>query len=115
MKLIWLALFVGLQLSTGCKTTEPSGKTIESSELDLSGYSELVVIAYGLSCPLCANNLDRQLAKVNGVERATIDLNTGAVILQLTEGHSVTPSQLRAAVDDAGFTLKEIQPRVSAE
>lgn len=83
--------------------------------MNLTPYSEVTLTAYGLSCPLCANNLDGQLLKVDGVQSADIDLQTGAVTVRLTKGHSVTPAQLANAVKNAGFTLKDIQPQAASK
>lgn len=71
-------------------------------------HNEVVLTVYGMSCPLCSNNLDGQFEKIEGVERVNIDLDTGAVTLNFSEGHSVTRQQLANAVKAAGFTLAEI-------
>ncbi len=37
----------------------------------------------GMACPFCATNLEGQLEKVKGIERITIDLGTGKVVMVL--------------------------------
>ena len=85
----------------------------ESSSIDLSSHQEVIITAYGLSCPLCANNLDGQLTKIDGVESAVIDLASGSIVIGLADKHSVKAKQLIEAVDNAGFTLKNIEPTQS--
>jgi copper chaperone CopZ len=115
MKIKWLYLSMVLIIATGCATTDQTVAKSQASGVNLTTQREVVLTAYGLSCPLCANNLDAQLAKVGGVEDASIDLSTGTVVVRLQEGHSVTHEQLAGAVDDAGFTLKDIQSNSSTQ
>jgi copper chaperone CopZ len=96
---------------SGCSTTEVKKRPGASSDLDLSSAREVVLTVHGLSCPLCSNNLDGQLKKVAGVESSSIDLKTGAVSVRLVEGHSVSHGDLASAVENAGFTLKKIEPK----
>ena len=94
-----------LFLAAGCATV-PEQK--DDASAPISG-STVVLTVYGMSCPLCSNNLDGQFEKIAGVERVHIDLDTGAVTLDLAEGHAVSREQLAAAVKAAGFTLAEVQ------
>lgn len=111
MKKMLYGMIVAAALASGCATTDrPAGAT-DFSDTDLSTSREVVLTVHGLSCPLCSNNLDGQLANVEGVEGASIDLKTGAVTVRLTEGHSVTSGDLAGAVKDAGFTLKAVVPK----
>ena len=57
----------------------------------------------GMSCPLCAHNIDLQLRKVAGVTDVVVDLGTGNVTAKLDR--SVPAAALEKAVADAGFTV----------
>lgn len=83
----------------------------EHGSESLQSYSGVVLVVHGLSCPLCAHNLDGQLLKIDGVEKATIDLQEGSVDVRFADGHSVTRKLLEKAVEDSGFTLKNIAPK----
>jgi copper chaperone CopZ len=111
MNKAWCRMILAVGVASGCATTDGPVATDQSSGRDLSASREVVLTVHGLSCPLCANNLDGQLANVDGVEGARIDLKTGAVTVRLAEGHSVTSSDLAGAVKNAGFTLKTIDPQ----
>lgn len=115
MNKTWYMMILAAAIASGCATTDAPVTAERFSGTDLSASREVLLTVFGLSCPLCSNNLDGQLAKVKGVEGATIDLKTGAVTVRLAEGHSVTSSDLAGAVKSAGFTLKEIKPQGSAE
>ncbi len=67
--------------------------------------------AEGLSCPLCAHNLEAQLKRVPGVARVTIDLSLGRAGVWFAAGREPTSAQLRKAVEDSGFTfIREERP-----
>ncbi|MEM9418697.1 MAG: heavy-metal-associated domain-containing protein [Planctomycetota bacterium] len=65
--------------------------------------------AKGMSCPLCASNIDRRMQKLDGVSWTKIDLGKGQVIVGLDED-TPTPSaeDLHQAVNDAGYTAGEV-------
>lgn len=101
-------LLVAIALTIG-PATHSFAFEKDLTSIDLSSHREVVLTAFGLSCPLCANNLDGQLTKIDGVESAVINLATGSVNVRLAKGHSVKAEQLVAAVDNSGFTLKKIE------
>lgn len=111
MKQTIAACMVVLGLCAGCASTPGHLAPSVSGNGGLSGHREVVLEVQGLSCPLCAHNLDGQLVKIEGVEEATIDLGSGTVAVQLAEGHTVSRERLAKAVHDAGFTLTEIRPQ----
>jgi copper chaperone CopZ len=96
-------------LGAGC-VGPPAVAPVASDGADaLAGRRSVVLDVKGLSCPLCSNNLDGQLRRIDGIERAVIDLQTGAVTVHLAEGHAVTRARLARAVADAGFTLHAVR------
>lgn len=98
-----------LGLFAGCAAVPSSGDAEDFSRVDLSSAREVTLTVHGLSCPLCASNLDGQLLRIAGVEGASLDLKTGAATVRLAEGHAVTAADLANAVANAGFTLKAIR------
>ena len=110
-----LAVILIACFSVGCTTMETPRQSAGSIDVDLSSSREVVLTVHGLSCPLCSNNLDGQLRRIEGVKEATIDLKTGEVSVRLGENHSVSSGDLAAAVENAGFTLKGIETRDAGE
>lgn len=69
--------------------------------------SSVTLAVNGLSCPLCASNVDKQLQDVAGVGDIKIDFATGQIDLTLTDPKPA-PFALTRAIDRAGFTLVKI-------
>jgi len=99
-----------LLLAAGCGTT----RTTEWGD-DPVPAGEAVLTVHGLSCPLCSNNLDGQLKRLEGVESVAIDLRTGEVAVTLGGHVPTTRRQLARAVEAAGFTLAGIEQAGNGE
>jgi copper chaperone CopZ len=67
----------------------------------------IVMTVHGMSCPLCATNVDKQLLRVRGVHSVEVDLSTGAVTMLVSEVSPPTDAQLMRAVEESGFTVAE--------
>jgi len=107
MKII-TCVVVLLLIGFGCATTPTASNTLPDKVFtDVAG---ITLTVYGMSCPLCANNLDGQLMRINGVESADIDLDTGAITVMFDGATDVTQEQIGRAVRDAGFTLRDVNP-----
>lgn len=62
---------------------------------------------YGMSCPLCATNIDKQLLRVEGVEHVAVDMSTGIVTLTVDPANPPSAEALEHAVVESGFTLAQ--------
>ena len=60
----------------------------------------------GLACPFCAYGIEKKLSAIDGVESTEIDLESGRVIVTLTEGKALSEEAAREAIKDAGFSLR---------
>lgn len=58
----------------------------------------------GMSCQHCVNAVTEEVSKVPGVERVAVDLEAGKVTV--TTAGAVDDAAVRAAVDEAGYTVK---------
>jgi copper chaperone CopZ len=97
-------------LSSSGPTQVLEGGSSESS-LPASTLAEpntAVLYVNGMGCPLCANNVDKQLLAVKGVENVRVDLGSGQVLARLSPDHQPSREQLAKAVADSGFTLVKI-------
>ena len=97
------------QTSTGTPSGEvqlPDG-VVEPSE-PVKGYHARLIVK-GLSCPLCAHNIDKQLMDVPGVKGVAVDLGSGTADVSFQTDGCVTYAQLMQAVRDSGFTTERIE------
>ncbi len=78
----------------------------ESSPPDSS--RQIIVRVDGASCPFCAFGLEKRVGQIEGVKDVRLEMKEGKVIVTLEEGASVSEEALRQAVDEAGFTPREI-------
>lgn len=132
LSFIFLQSLLALVL-TGCATQETQSSsnptetqsTANVSGLNLPTFNEgttddpfalpptgqvVTIYATGLSCPLCASNVDIQLKRVAGVKSTQIDLGSGAIIVELDQSKPRPANeQLAEAVRDGGFTVVSVQ------
>jgi mercuric ion binding protein len=98
----YLGLIIIVGLVTGC--TAP----MVESGVPLTGEKAVLTI-HGMSCPLCANNINGRLMKEDGVQKVQIDMKTGLVTVFFEADNAPTSVALKRAVKESGFTLKEIE------
>ncbi|VAX33656.1 hypothetical protein MNBD_NITROSPIRAE01-2198 [hydrothermal vent metagenome] len=70
--------------------------------------AEISIRVDGLTCPFCAYGLEKKLKRLDGAEKIHIDIEKGIVLIQVVEGEKVKEKDLKQAVEDAGFTAKDI-------
>jgi len=81
-----------------------------SSELEPITAESATLVVKGLSCPLCATNVDKQLLAVRGVSDVRVDLGSGEVTLAFSPiEQRPSRAELRRAIVDSGYTLVEIR------
>lgn len=63
----------------------------------------------GLACPFCAFGIEKQLSKMDGVDKVTTDIKAGVVLLTMKDGVLLDNAAAEKAVERAGFTLEGIE------
>ena len=116
-RLITLIVVVGVTL-VGCGPEKAdSGSSLQSSSSSMTtqpttqmGNSKdnVVMMVTGFACPFCANKLDKQMYKIEGVKDVIINLGTGIVEVVVDKNNVPTRKAIEKAVDDAGFTLESV-------
>lgn len=99
-------MMVGL---AGCQAGGGGGQGQAIAGISLAGRSDATLVVQGLSCPLCAHNLDKLLLKVDGVQTAVVNLADGTVLVGFDASRPPETAALAKAVADAGFTLITIR------
>ena len=67
-----------------------------------------VVVSVELSCPSCAQGLERRFSRLEHVERVEIQVDQGRVVLGLAPGTTVGVKEVWDVVRNAGFTPDEL-------
>jgi copper chaperone len=62
----------------------------------------------GLACPYCAYGIEKNLKKIDGVEKIEVDLDKGLVIVDVASGATLTDEQMVKLFTDAGFTFRSM-------
>lgn len=75
---------------------------------EASPAQQMIVRVDGASCPFCAFGLEKKLGQIDGVASVTMDLKGGKATVVLKKGAKVSEQVLRQAVEEAGFTPREI-------
>jgi copper chaperone CopZ len=106
-----LGLLVASTSVVGCasKGAAASSGQVEDSANGLLDAASATLVVHGMSCPLCASNVDKQLLEVAGVSSAKVDMGTGEVKVTFAPNARVTRQQLEFAVFKSGFTLAEVR------
>ncbi len=69
---------------------------------------QIIVRVDGASCPFCAFGLEKRLGHLEGVADVRLEMKAGKVIVTLQKGATVSEQALRQAVEEAGFTPREV-------
>lgn len=94
----------------GCGASGREAASVEPA-VDASATREavrddqVVMRVNGLSCPLCATNVEGQLKRLPGVNIVDIDLDEGLVSVSMSGKERPTRAQIARAIEDAGFTV----------
>lgn len=64
---------------------------------------------FGLSCPLCANNIEKQLKRDKDINKVSIDLESGKVIVDYKVSKPNMEGSIQKAIEDSGFTVREVR------
>ncbi len=110
MKTLMISLLVvlGVQASWAA----PFGEQKPDSTL-LKGPKILAKVD-GLTCPFCAYGLEKKLKKLSGVKAIEIRVDKGEAMLTLEKGAVLAKKDIRRAIQDAGFTPREISAATDA-
>ena len=96
--------------ATQAAPADPSPSTPSTSVQASPGTGDgtVTLVVHGMGCPLCANNVDKQLLKIAGVRKVDVNLGSGSVKVQYA-GNAPTKAQLAKAVADSGYTLVKVE------
>jgi len=90
-------------------TASATAQTAEVGDAAPITTGSATLWVHGMSCPLCATNIDKQLSKVPGVKNVSVDLGSGRVVVDLKDQPKPSRAALSKAIRDSGFTLTRIE------
>lgn len=110
--LLSIALVTSFVLVSAC-SGDGAARSSDAAPASVSNTAPLpgdsaTLTVQGLSCPLCASNVDKQLLKVAGVQDVSVDLGAGLVKVRFDPARAPSEAILRKAVEDSGYTLAGI-------
>ena len=91
----------------GCHYSGPTPAVTPSTIEDAAPRATIRID--GMACPFCTYNIQRQVEAVEGVEHVDVSLEKGEAHVTLSEQNPPTAEQLRAAVESAGFTARQVR------
>jgi len=60
----------------------------------------------GVACPFCVYGIEKQLSKLEGIERIETDIEKSLILLIMKDGFVLDESSVNEAVTKAGFSLR---------
>lgn len=108
MRFLTLMLLAAALVAGGCASKQATTDTAPAEPAQTLTGDTAVLTVFGLSCPLCANNVDKQLMRVEGVTGVKADLKSGLVVVHLDPSNPPTRDDLANAIEESGFTLVKI-------
>ena len=73
-----------------------------------SAAATIEMTVNGLVCAFCAQGIEKKLKKFQATADVLVSLEHRLVAVSLKDGQDITDADLRKALTDAGYTVKEI-------
>ncbi|MEF8795235.1 MAG: heavy-metal-associated domain-containing protein [Salinivenus sp.] len=95
--LLGIVLLIGVPVAQG------------QSEEGTVDAPDAVVHVDGLACPFCAYGLEKKLNDLDGIESMEVQVEESRILVAFQKGQRASEEDLRTAVEDAGFSAREIE------
>ncbi|WP_082586588.1 metal-sensing transcriptional repressor [Microbacterium sp. Root280D1] len=94
------------QVSAATKALETVALSLLSDHLAHCVAQASAVLVAGMTCSHCASSVSDELNAIDGVDGVTVDLNAGGASRVIVHSAApIDPTAVRAAVEEAGYTL----------
>ena len=67
------------------------------------------ILIQGMHCASCANNVEKSLKTIPGIESASVSLMTRKGIIEISENKKISDEDLKKAVSRAGYKVVSIE------
>ena len=106
--IIILALTLGFPAIAQADHTKNTPEKIQAGTINPTG--ELITVdANGLVCDFCARALEKVFMKQKDVKGIDVNLDTGIILISLTDGASMDDATVTKLVTDAGYNVGGIK------
>ncbi len=99
-----VSLFVAV-LMTAALAPEASAQDKQATEVK---NPDVILQVKGMTCEFCAYNMEKQLKRIDAVDKVQVKLDEQKVLLTLHDDQTVTEDSIRDAVTNAGFTTEGV-------
>ena len=97
---------ISLVFVTGASLLSPAWSAVEGSRVE--------VTVNGMVCSYCAQGIERNLRRLSLTQAVAVDLKQHRVTISVKPGAVVDDQQIRKAIRDSGFDVREIRTIKSA-
>jgi len=70
---------------------------------------DVTLFVDGMSCPFCQYGIERHLKRIDAVAEIAVDIQDARIDITLKDGTTLTEEEIQQAIDDAGFTLRDVK------
>ena len=94
--------------SGGCACCSTPAQTATDIASVTSGVVETDIAVTGMTCGHCVSSITEELSALDGVQSVNVQLNVGgASTVTVASAAALDPEAVRAAVDEAGYSLAD--------
>lgn len=86
-----------------------TGAVLTAPVWSASALSRVEVTINGMVCSFCAQGIERNLRRLSITQDVTVDLKQHRVTISVKPGAVVDDQQIRKAIRDSGFDVREIR------
>lgn len=79
-----------------------------ASNIQVPDTADAVVKVHGMVCSACAKRMQNALNDVDGIDQATVLLDTQKVVLTLSDQNVPSENTLRETVTNAGYEFRTV-------
>jgi copper chaperone CopZ len=97
---------ISLVFVTGASLLPPAWSAVEGSRVEIT--------VNGMVCSYCAQGIERNLRRLSLTQAVAVDLKQHRVTISVKPGAVVDDQQIRKAIRDSGFDVREIRTIKSA-
>lgn len=109
--MLGIGLFSAGTAISGCggSSASPRAEMSGQQRSNASSTAEAILFVKGLSCPLCATAIDKEMDRVAGVEYVRTNFSTGEIRVTFDASQPPSQEELATAVRRAGFTVERVE------